>query len=334
MKTKFNLLVLVLVVMCNLAWSQKPKTKKKGAGTTAKELSVAEKMPYKRINEYWGPGTYYSFAPGKPNEKMVANSVTAMRDLTGISREDCFTELAKQSFTQIPYKEVPKWVNGRKEKDLQFFYSADKSMVLQPIFEDMFNAKFVGKMPYSTVTICAYKLLPVQDSAKVMAMAWQYMRELYDLKVLMSFRSTFKKADPKAWPAECTASSGWTGLRAGMGVMRMVDGKPRVDYTRHEAILKRTIGKAEFHWIIDGTEADFNYFMDIKLQKDGYLITYTVMAPTLKNIEPGTTWEKQHQMNVKIAQDQLNQDKQLIDTYKKAPMPPVLEDLKMLLHTR
>jgi len=312
---------------------KKPNSSTKTTSTTV--LSVAEKMPYARTNKHWGPGTYYSFAPGKPNVKMEVNGITAMRDLTGISREDCLAEITKQGYTGIPPKEVPKWFYSSKSKEVCFYYSPDKSSILYPGFLDMYNSKFTNPMPFATERSVDQQLLPITDSVKVLDMAWQYMRDLYDLKIQMTFSSNFKKFNPKAWPTEMTGTNGWNGFRAGTAsALRMVDGKPRIDYTRNEAIIRRTIGKPEFRWMIMGYETDFGYSMEVNLKKEGYVITYTVISKTMSNLEPGSNWVAKHKDDVKEMQLGEKGDKDIIEIYKKAPMPPKMEDLNMLLHTR
>lgn len=335
MSQKMMVAFVVLVLMSSSVWAQKSKTTSKKKTSAAKELSVAEKMPYARTNKHWGPGTYYCFAPGVPNVKMVVNQITAMRDLTGISREDCISELTRQGFKAVPSKEIQKWYGKPKDEDNQYFYSPDKSFIVRPNFIDMYNSKFTSPMPYATNNISCYQLLPIEDSVKVLNMAWQYLRDLNDLKILMTFGSKFKKSDEKAWPTEITGTTGWNGFRAGTAsYLRMVDGKPRIDYTRNETIVRRTIGKPEFHLAIMGYETDFCYFMDVKLTKEGYVIHRNVIAKTLANLEPGDNWTNKHKKDVLEASNSEKADKQIIEVYKKAPVPPKMEDLNILLHTR
>jgi hypothetical protein len=322
---------LVLIFIGTSAWAQK-KTNTK---TTSTALSNAEKMGYARTNKYWGPGTYYCFAPGVPIAKMVNTQESAMRDFTGISREDCYKELAKQGFVAVPAKEVEKWFNENKSKDKEFFYSPDKSYILKPNFRDMYHSEEKGYMPYATDGVERFVLVPKQDSLKVIEMAWQFLRDLYNMKVIMSsFGSTFKKADPKAYPIEQAGASGWASMRAGTFVLKMVDGKAKGYYERIEDIVRRTIGKPEFDLRILGTETDFGYSMRVDLQKEGYVVHYTVVALTLNNLEPGDNWKSRH----KILVDEFNMgvkgEKTAVDAYKKAPVPVVLEDLDKVLHLK
>lgn len=336
MKTnKLTLSFLVLIFISTSVLAQKPKPKSKTTTTTktvVKELSKAEKMGYARTNKYWGPGTYYCFAPGVPNAKMVNTQESAMRDLTGISREDCYTELSKQGFVAVPPKEVQKWFNETKSKDNNYFYSTDKSYILRVAFNDMFNSQYKGDMPFSTDYIERYVLVPKQDSLKVIDMAWQYLRDLYNMKILMaSFNSTYKNCDPKSYPIQQTGSTGWNSMRAGSYVLRNIGGKVTINWDRNEEIVRRTIGKPEFKLIITGMETDFGYTMNVKLQKEGYVVTYMVGATTLSNLEPGTNWIDKHKENVVEYNGSMKMDKEAIELYKKAPFPPVLEDINKLL---
>ena len=313
--------------------AQKTKTSVKKTPAPVAVTSNAEKMGYARTNEYWGPGTYYNFAPGVTHMKMVNNAESAMRDLTGISREDCLTELAKQGFTEVPSKEVQKWFDPTRSKDIKYFYAPDKSYILFPSFKELDKSAKPGFMPYAAVDMVRYILIPKEDSLKVMEMAWQYLRDIYNMKLLLtSFGSTFKKADFKAYPIEKAGSTGWNSMRAGSFVLRMVDGKPIMNWDSNENIVRRTIGKPDFQLLIMAMEIDFNYMLQVKLQKEGYVLRYEVVALTLKTLEPGANWVDEHKRLTMGFTGGETMDKQAVENYKKAPFPPVLEDINYLLH--
>jgi hypothetical protein len=326
----FSLITLLSVSTSVLAQKKKSKTKK-----VTVEQSIAEKMGYARTNKYWGPGTYYAFAPGAVNNKMAVNHETAMRDLTGISREDCITELGKQGFVAVPPKEIEKWYGKPKDKSNVYYYSPDKSYILFPQYQDMEKSAQPDYMPYAVKSISRFVLLPKQDSAKVIEMAWQYMRDLHDMKVILaSFGSTFKKADPKAYPSEVAGSTGWTSMRAGTFLLRMIDKKPVGTWTRNEDIVRRTIGNNEYELNIMGSEIDFAYRMHVMLQKEGYVIRYDIIALTMATLEPGANWQDEHKKNTEAYKMGEKADKDAVALYKKAPLPPVLEDLNKLLHIK
>lgn len=327
--------IVALICVCASAWAQKPKVAAKKPSTSSVSLSRAEKMGYARTNKYWGPGTYYCFAPGAIRMKMVNNSESAMRDLTGISKEDFLTEVAKQGFVAVPPKEVEKWVNYGKIKSSDFLYSPDKSYIMLPGYNEMEMSAQPNFTPISVGSVSRFVLIPKQDSLKVLEMVWQYLRDLNDMKLMMSsFGSTFKKADPKAYPVEQAGASGWSSLRAGSFVLKMVNGKPHGYWNRHEDIIRRTIGKPEFELRILGAEIDFGYGLHVMLQKEGYVLAFNVVANTLSTLPPGASWVDKH----KVMVDEFNiaepLDKKSIDLYKNAPFPPVLEDLNKLLHIR
>jgi hypothetical protein len=324
---------IIIISVSTFVWAQKPKASAPKKTVTSNALSNAEKMGYARTNQYWGPGTYYSFAPGVTHMKMVNNSESAMRDLTGISKEDCLAELAKQGFTEVPPKEVERWFNPNKSKDIKYFYAPDKSYILYPGFKDLYESDKNGVRPYAAGDMVRYKLLPIEDSLKVMEMAWQYLRDINSMKLLLgSFNSTFKKANPKAYPIEQSGSTGWNSMRAGTFVLRMIDGKPQGAWERNEDIVRRTIGKPDFRLLITAVEIDFEYMLQVKLQKEGYVLRYEVVAVTLKTLEPGANWADEHKQRALSFNGGETMDKQAIELYKKAPLPPVLEDLNHLLH--
>lgn len=328
---KLIISLLVLIFISTSVLAQKPKTNTK----TPTQQSNAEKMGYARTNKYWGPGTYYCFAPGVPMAKMVNTQESAMRDFTGLSREDCYKELTKQGFVAVPAKEVEKWFNENKSKDKEFFYSPDKSYILKPNFRDMYHSEEKDYMPYATDGIERYVLVPKQDSLKVIEMAWQFLRDIYNMKAIMSsFGSTFKKADPKAYPIQQAGASGWASMRAGVFVLKMVDGKAKGYYERVEDIVRRTIGNPEFDLRILGTETDFGYSMRVNLQKEGYVVHYTVVAITINNLEPGDNWTSRHKIIAAEFNAGLKGEKTAVDAYKKAPVPIVLEDLDKVLHLK
>jgi hypothetical protein len=149
---------------------------------------------------------------------------------------------------------------------------------------------------------------------------------------LGTFGSTFKKAKTKVYPIEVAGSAGWSGLRAGSFVLRMVDGKTVGTWERTEDIMRRTIGNPEFELIALGSEADFGYSMRVRLQKEGYVLSYDVIAITLSTLEPGANWQDEHKRRVLEDKNGIAMYQQAIDLYKKAPSPPVLEDLNHALH--
>ncbi len=317
---------IMLVCLCTLASAQTSKTTTK---------SNAEKMGYARSNKYYGPGTFYCYAPGKPNNKMANNSESAMRDLTGISADDFYTEIAKQGFVAVPQKEVKKWFNENNSKDRKFYYAPDKSYILSPgIHELSRSAATESGYGFSVSnSVGRYMLIPLQDSLKVMDAIWQYLRDLNEMKVIMSsFGSTFKKANPKAYPIEQAGASGWTSLRAGTFVLTSDNGKVSGHWERIEDIIRRTIGKPEFNLKILGMETDFAYSMHVMLQKEGYVINYEVVAGTFGDLEPGNNWVKEYPHLVEEYKAGVKGDKDAVNVYKTAPLPPVLEDLNTLLH--
>jgi hypothetical protein len=231
MKQKIILPFLVLVLICTSALAQKAKTVAKKPTTSTGALSTAEKMGYVRTNKYWGPGTFYLYAPGKSNNKMANTPESAMRDLTGLMDEDFYKELEKQGFVEVPKKEALKtWFNNSKNKDKKYYYSPDKSYILEPAIKDMWRSPKMesGKLAFVTHSMTRWILIPKEDSLKVEEAIWQYLRDLREMKVLLStFGSNFKKADPKAFPIQRVGTAGWNGLRAGSWALTMEGGKPR-----------------------------------------------------------------------------------------------------------
>ncbi|MBI9067831.1 MAG: hypothetical protein JEZ09_11105 [Salinivirgaceae bacterium] len=328
MKKGLTLVIVALIFICAPTWAQNKKN--------TKQLSNAEKMAYERTNKYWGPGTYYCYAPGKPINKMADNSLSHMRDLTGISREDFYTEIAKQGFVEIPKTKKKTWY---KQKGLRssYFYPNDKSYILEPNFEDLYYSpvKENGEYAYAVKTVVRYELYSVQDKEKVIEAIWQFVRELKELKVVLgSFGSNYKKADPKAYPLQRVMSAGWTGFRAGTWLLRTDNGKVQGHWGDNEEILRRTLGMPEFHLVAEGIETDFGYYLMVDLTKEGYVLRYQVSAPTMNNLAPGNTWVKEYPMLKYVYKNGVDADKNAIDLYKNAPFPPVLHDLDKMLHLK
>jgi hypothetical protein len=123
-------------------------------------------------------------------------------------------------------------------------------------------------------------------------------------------------------------------MRAGTFLLRMVDGKPSGVWDTNENIVRRTIGNPEFELLAMAFETDFWYSMRVSLQKEGYVLTYTVKAITLGTLEPGSNWVDEHKKRVQEFTTGEVMDKQAIDLYKKAPLPPVLLDMNQLLHIK
>ncbi|MDD3321976.1 MAG: hypothetical protein PHS59_11090 [Paludibacter sp.] len=329
MKKKLIIVVVSLVIICAPSWAQGKKT--------ANEVSNAEKMLYSRTNKYWGPGTYYCYAPGKPLNKMADNSLAHMRDLTGISQDDCVKELTKQGFTELAKTKKKTWYKPNKNVTMQFFTSPDKSYILRPDFEDLYNSptKADGKYEYATKSVIRLEILPLKDSLKVIDAIWKFTREVRELKaVLGTFGSKFKKSEPKAYPIQMVATGGWTGLRAGTWLLRNDNGKLQGVWEKNENILRRTIGKPEFHFVSDAWEPDFCYILMINLTKEGFVLEYTAIASTIANLEPGNTWVKEYPNVLQVYKNGITADKNAIDLFKKAPFPPVLYDLDEIIHSK
>lgn len=298
--------------------------------------SNAEKMGYARTTQYWGPGTYYCYAPGKPINKMANNAETAMRDLTGIWEEDFYKEIAKQGFVKVPKKEIKKWFNDNNSKTKKFYYSPDKSYILFPSIKNLDNSPAMANghgAPVST-NMMRYVLIPKEDSLKVMDAIWQFLRDLNEMKAaLMSLGSKYKNSKSGVYPCEQAEATGWSNFRAGTWVQKMVDGKQKNYWERHEKIIRRTIGKPKFDLWILGQEIDYCYGMHVTLQKEGYVLYYALVSSTLGDLEPGNTWIKEHPMLVEQYNNAIRIDKHDIDQYK-GKLPPNIEDLNLLLHIK
>jgi len=330
---KHNLVLLFVVLICTYtsSWAQKQKTTPvKKAPVQA--LTRAQKMGYVRTNKYWGPGTYYCFAPGAPVNKTIVNTETAFRDFTCLSREDFFAEIANQGYTDVPPKEVQKWFNVTNSKEMKFYYSPDKSFILSANIADMWKSDMNGVRPFGVLSVQRYVLIPKQDSLKVLDLTWEYMRELYEMKVVTTYGSTFKKAKDKVYPIEQAGSTGWASIRAGTFVLRMVDGKPKGNWMRNEDIVRRTMGNPEFKITILGLETDFVYGLTVKLLKEGYVLRYETVCAPMGTLEGGDNWIAHHKLDVASYTGSLKMDADAVGIYKKAPLPPVLEDIKKVLH--
>lgn len=332
LKNSVSVLALFLL-FSGILVAQKPKPSAKKPTSTPTQLSTAEKMGYARTSKYWGPGTYYTYAPGAVNNKLAVNAESAMRDFIGLFEVDLKTELTKQGFAEVPKKEVKRWFNENNSKDKTFYYSADKSYILQPIVDDLYKSPVAADGKYVRVSnsMMRFVLLPESDSLKVIEAVFQYLRDLREMKVIMSsFGSTFKNVDPKAYPIQQAGSTGWTSMRAGTFVLKMVDGKPKGYWEQNETIVRRTIGKDGFTLKILGTELGYGYNLTVKLQKEGYVLSYIVNNIFFKELEPGNTWVKEYPIQQKVYQTGVKMDNESL--YKNAPMPPVLVDINKLLH--
>ena len=327
------LLFLVSICSCTTALAQKSKVKTKKVDA---QLSKAEKMGYARTNKYWGPATFYSFAPGKPNNKMANTKESAMRDLTGLTSDDFHTEITKQGFVAVPPSEVKRWFNDNNSKNKKFYYAPDKSYILFPSIKTMDRSSSMpdGSKALASSSMTRYVLIPKQDSLRVLDSICQYLRDLNQMKVMLTYYSSkFKRSQSEVYPFEQAEASNWTSFRAGSWVQKMVDGKPKNYWERHEDIVRRTMGKPDFDLWIHGEELEFVYGMHVMLQKEGYILSYQLVALTLGDLEPGSNWRKEHQFLEAHYNAILKIDKQALDQYK-GKLPPNIESLDKLLHLK
>jgi hypothetical protein len=334
-----KLLFSFVAILCvyTSAWAQKPKTAAKKQSATSSQLSNTDKVESARSSKYWGPGTYYCYAPGVPNNKLANNAESRMRNLIGLLGEDYYKEITKQGFTEVPQKEMQKWFNRTNSKDLKFFYSPDKSYILRSGVRTLEKSPAMpnGQKPQVSTDACRIQLFAKEDSLKVIDAVWQYLRDMNELKVLgAAMASDFKKAELKVYPIQRIGTSGWASLRAGTFVLKMIDGKPKGIYEPNEVILHRTIGKPDFKLHILSNELAYTYSLFVTLTKDGYVLEYNTISTFFKELEPGTTWEMQYPREVEHYKMAVKMEKDAVDLYKKAPMPPVLVDLNKLLHIR
>lgn len=342
MQKKWISVLIVAIALALPVVAQKPKTTTKSTKTTAAgspgaQQSAAEKMGYARTSKYWGPGTYYCYAPGTPTDKMVNTAVSAMRDLTGIWAADFYTELGKQGYTEIAKKDFQKWYHRSKNKEARFFYSPDKSYVVAPGVKTLDNSPAMpdGKRAEVSADITWYRYFPQADTAKVVEAVWQYLRDLYKMKIILgSVGTNFKKAEMKVYPIQRVGVGGWAGLRVGTFVLMMENGKPKGYYELAEDIIRRTMTKPEFELKILGMELAYTYALTLNLEKEGYVLRYDIVSGFLKELEPGRQWKdeyptvlSQYKMALKM------QDEGLVQ-FKKLPVQPVIHDLNKILHIK
>ena len=254
---------IALIFISTSTFAQKPKVKTNATKTTtsSSQQSNAEKMGYERANKYWGPGTYYRYAPGEPTYKMANTSLSDMRDLIGIWGEDFYKEIAKQGYAEVPKKEVKRWFNPNNNKEKRFFYSPDKSYILESGVRGLNESPEIdGHKPQVSTDACRIRLIAKEDTAQVMEAIWQYFRDLHNTKLILgSLASNFKKAELKVNPIQRVGTAGWAGLRAGSFVLMMENGKPKSIYQSFVDIIRRTIAKPEFDLRIMGAEQAFGY---------------------------------------------------------------------------
>lgn len=325
MRHTLTITLVALLLTSTTVLAQKPKSKA--------PFSRAEKMGYERSNKYWGPGTFYCYAPGKVKNKTAENSISHMRDLTGISREDFRKELEKQGFVDVSKTKKRTWYKPIKGFS-EHYYSTDKSYILEPVYEDLYMSpeKEDGQYAYAVKNVVKWQLIPTKDSLKVVEAIWQFLRETKELETLLgTFGSNYKKADHKAYPLQRVLSGGWTGIRAGTWLLRTVDGKVQGHWGNNEEIIRRTMGMPKFHFVTDAWEQDFVYNLVIDLTKNGYVLRYQVSDRTLTNLPPGVTWPQTYPGLIEQYKNALKTEKEAVGVYKKAPFPPTLEDLDKLL---
>jgi len=337
MTKKFIFILVTVTCLCFSASAQKSKSASKNQASSSSQLSYADKMGYARTSKYWGPGTYYCYAPGAPTNKMANNAESNMRDLIGIWGEDYYKEIAKQGFVEVPKNEMKKWFNPNNSKDMRFFYSPDKSYILRSGVRGLNNSPNMpdGHRAQVSTDACRIKLIAKEDTAQVMAAIWQYFRDIHEMKVILgSIGSNFKKAELKVYPIQRIGTGGFPGLRAGSFVLVMENGKPKGYYQYADEILKRTITNPEFELKILGEELAYGYYLQIKLQKEGYVLRYETVSTFFKELEPGRRWESEYPTMLKQYQENLKMEKDAVEYYKKAPQPPVMLDLDKVLHQR
>jgi hypothetical protein len=331
--------VVVVLFLCTSVWAQKTKTttKKNTASSKTSQQSNAEKMGYARTSKYWGPGTYYCYAPGAPTDKMVNTSVSVMRDLIGIWASDFYTEIGKQGYTEVPKKEFEKWFHTTKNKEARYFYSPDKSFVLTPGVKDLENSPRMpdGKWAQASCDVLWHKLIPKEDTAKVIEEIWQYFRDLHKMKIILgSVGSNYKKADLKVYPIQRVGVGGWAGLRVGSFVLMMENGKPKPYYEMVEDIIRRTMTKPDFELKILGMELAYGYGLTVNLEKEGYVLRYQIVSVFFKELEPGRQWPSEYPTTLEQYKWALKMQDEGLVQYKKSPAPPVIHDLNKILHLK
>lgn len=336
----FFSVVLALTMTISLQAQKSKNTAAANKTTSAAkttQLSNAEKMGYSRTNKYWGPGTYYCYAPGNPTDKMVNTAVTALRDLTGISAADFYTEIAKQGYTEIPKKDFQKWFSSLAGKDAHYYYPPDKSFVLSPGIRTLDNSPAMpdGKKAEVSADISWYRSFARADTTKVVETIWQYLRDLHKMKIILgSVGTNYKKAELKVYPIQRVATAGWAGLRVGTFVLVTENGKPKSYYELAEDIIRRTIAKPEFELKIMGVELAYTYALTLKLEKEGYVLHYEIVSTFLKELEPGRQWTQEYPVLISHYNMALKTQDEALAQYKKSPVPPLVYDLDKILHIK
>jgi hypothetical protein len=94
------------------------------------------------------------------------------------------------------------------------------------------------------------------------------------------------------------------------------------------------MGRPEFVLNVYGLETDFGYDISVKLTKAGYVVRTMVGARNIKNLNPHTNWKIEYPVAQKEYQLGVKGDKDAVETFKKAPIPPVLQDLEKMLRIK
>lgn len=74
--------------------------------------------------------------------------------------------------------------------------------------------------------------------------------------------------------------------------------------------------------------------MHVKLEKEGYVLNYSVGTVLFGELEPSNSWAKEYPRQQKEYNGGVKVDKDNVEVYEKAPFPPTLENLNTLLHIK
>lgn len=264
------------------------------------------KLIHERVKPpYWGPGTYFAFAPGKSEVCKFDNDFSTLLDMLGNE-----TKYFYQRIVELGHKPVtsPKAVEKRFQKRVKntncyfMFNGAPDTLLYIGESENIYENN------QEAMVNLAVKIwyIPLDKKEEVVKTIWRYLNIAHQMNqktsgIYVSLMQSAAKVDIKATYPQGFGTGSWKGIcmpymktvfPEGFGKPGYNGPGPNYELYNYQDILRANLTAKGFYTELELQEADFLYQLNISLQKEGYLCELNARGKLMDCLPPGNTWAK------------------------------------------
>lgn len=306
---KHNLILIAFLAqtfMSSVAVFGQKDPSAKPATTSVKCTTNFNKQVHERANPpYWGPGTYFAYAPGKSVVCKFDNDFSVLLDMLGHETEYFYSRMPDLGHKRvINHKTVDKRFQKLVRKtDCYFMYNGAPDTLIY-----IGESQNVWANNQKSMVNMASKIwyIPIQNKEEVVKTVWRYLNLGYEIHNstsgfyvgLTQSVTSLKMNTP--YP-EGFGTGGWKGICTPHRKMVFPEGFEKPGYSRpdphfelfnYQDIMRANLLKKGFYSALEFHEADFQYALNISLEKDGFKCELTVHGKLMDCLPSGASWTK------------------------------------------